>query len=531
MTNGTDRNRAAKGDEDSPLRDESHTATPGSVLNHEIRHFTDQLPYGILILRPDFTVDYFNATFGNMFAYEVKALPDIGSWFEKTFQRPLMRQMLDPISGKRQEGGRFETVIAIQSQEKGRRLCHIHVISLTDGCLLTTCHDITERSRIESEMQYSKFDSVSLLISGLALIMDDTVESLQGLLETTWGQEPPVVRKLQAVDQEVRSGRELLLRIQTFTGGRTKETRPADLNEIIRKTSTLFANTRQGITVHRKLEERLWAVEADRIQIEKMLIHLYMYLQQTAPDSGEFQIETENTVLPGDESILYRVNPGRYVKVTLAGKAMPKGGLGRPKALRLSSLMNEIGLRDSLGITCALCILQGHGGVMTVSGLEDSMPVMQILLPATEAPAIETPLRRKARASGGTILLVDDDEVLIELNREILESAGYRVLAACSGREALEMYGVWKGDIDLVMLDMIMPGMGGGETFRELKKMDPRVSVIIISGYSLPDEVCRLLEEGCRGFLQKPFQLPALLKKIRQVIGGQEGKGWESYDS
>jgi DNA-binding NarL/FixJ family response regulator len=93
------------------------------------------------------------------------------------------------------------------------------------------------------------------------------------------------------------------------------------------------------------------------------------------------------------------------------------------------------------------------------------------------------------------------------------------------------MYGVWKGDIDLVMLDMIMPGMGGGETFRELKKMDPRVSVIIISGYSLPDEVCRLIEEGCRGFLQKPFQLPALLKKIRQVIGGQEGKGWESYDS
>jgi CheY-like chemotaxis protein len=380
-------------------------------------------------------------------------------------------------------------------------------------------------------MQYSKFDSVSLLISGLALIMDDTVESLQGLLETTWGQEPPVVRKLQAVDQEVRSGKDLLLRIQTFTGGRTKETRPADLNEIIRKTSTIFANTRQGITVRRKLEERPWAVEADRVQIEKMLIHLYMYLQQTAPDSGEFQIETENTVLPGDESILYRVNPGRYVKVTLAGKAMPKEGLGRPKALRLSSLMNEIGLRDSLGITCALCIIQGHGGVMTISGLEDSVPVLQIMLPATEAPAVETPLRREARSSGGTILLVDDDEVLIELNREILESAGYRVLAACSGWEALEMYGVWKGDIDLVMLDMIMPGMGGGETFRELKKMDPRVSVIIISGYSLPDEVCRLIEEGCRGFLQKPFQLPALLKKIRQVIGGQEGKGWESYDS
>ncbi len=193
--------------------------------------------------------------------------------------------------------------------------------------------------------------------------------------------------------------------------------------------------------------------------------------------------------------------------------------------------MNETGLRDSLGITFALCFIQGHGGVMTISGLEDSMPVVQILLPATEAPAIETPLRRKAGSSGGTILLVDDDEVLIELNREILESAGYRVLVACSGREALEVHEMWKEDIDLIMLDMIMPGMGGAETFRELKKRDPRVSVIIISGYSLPDEVCRLLEEGCRGFLQKPFQMPVLLKKIRQVMGGRDDNGRERHDS
>jgi two-component system, cell cycle sensor histidine kinase and response regulator CckA len=530
MKNGSERNRVAERTEDRLLRDEGRSGIQGPVLNHEISHFTDQLPFGILILRPDFTVDTFNATFGNMFAHELKTLPDIGSWFEKAFQRPLMRKMLDPISGTRQAVDRFETVISIQSQEKGRRLCHIHVIPLTDGRLLTTCDDITERSRIESEMRYSKFDSVSLLISGLAFIMDDIIEGFHGLLETTWGQEPPVLRTLQTVDYEVRSARELLLRIQTLTGGRMKGTKPADLNEIIRKTSTMFSNTREGVTVHRKLEERLWAVQADRIQLEKMLIHLYMYLQQASTGCGEVQIETENMVLPGDESIFYRVNPGRYVRVTLAGKAMLKGPPSRPKALRLSSLMNEIGLRDSLGITCALCIIQGHGGVMMVGGLENSMPVMQILLPATEAPALETPVRREARSSRGSILLVDDDEVLIELNREILEAAGYRVLAACSGREALEMYEIWKGDIDLVMLDMIMPGMGGEETFRELKKMDPRVSVIIISGYSLRDEVCRLLDEGCRGFLQKPFQLTALLKKIRQVIDGQKGNGRESHD-
>jgi two-component system cell cycle sensor histidine kinase/response regulator CckA len=125
---------------------------------------------------------------------------------------------------------------------------------------------------------------------------------------------------------------------------------------------------------------------------------------------------------------------------------------------------------------------------------------------------------------------VDDDEILIGVIREILETAGYRVLTACSGREAIEIYDAWEGDIDLVMLDMIMPGIGGAETFRALKKMDPRVSVIIISGYSLPDEVRELLAQGCRGFLQKPFLIPELFQKIRQVIRRDEGERGQTHE-
>ena len=190
-----------------------------------------------------------------------------------------------------------ETIIAVQTKRGGRRLCQVHFVALADGRLLTTYDDVAERSRIESEMQYTKIDSVSILTSGLALIMNGIVEGLQGLLETFQGQESPAFRQLQAVEQEARSGKELLLRIQSFAGGRLKEAKPVDLNEILRKTSTIFANTRDGITVRRKLEEKLWAVEVDRIQLEKMLIHLYMYLQQMSPKSGEFHIETENACL------------------------------------------------------------------------------------------------------------------------------------------------------------------------------------------------------------------------------------------
>jgi len=514
-----------------PQQDPVRTAPPSNP--DACRDFMEQMPFGVLTVRSDLTVDYLNGRFREMFGYDIRDIPDIRSWIEKFVHRPVSNNIIEQLvstRAPRTAGMHRETVIAVQTKHGGRRLCQVHFVSLADGRLLTTYENLAERSRIESELQYTKIDSVSILTSGLALIVNGMVEGLQGLIDTMQEQDSPAVKQLQAIEQEARSGRELLLRIQSFAGGRTKEAKPVDLNEILRKTSTIFANTKGGITARRKLEERLWPVEVDRIQLEKMLIHLYIHLQQMSPEGGEFHIEAENTCLFAPESTLYRVKPGRYVKVTLAASAVTQGQVGRPKALRLSSLMNDIGLRDSLSITYAQCIVQSHDGVMTLSGDEGSPTVIQILLPASESRTVSAPARRDTPPSGGMILLVDDDEILTEVIREILETAGYQVLTAFNGREALEIYETWRGDIDLVMLDMIMPGMGGADTFGELKKIDPDVTVIIISGYSLPDEVRELLAQGCRGFLQKPFLIPELFKKIRQVIQQDDAKRGQTHE-
>lgn len=489
--------------------------------------FMEQMPFGVLAARPDYTVDYVNGRFREMFGYGIEEIPDIRSWFEKFAHKPVSNGMLEQLfhaRTPRAQGLHRETVIAVQTKRGGRRLCQVHFVTLADGRVLTTYENVAERGRIESELQYTKIDSVSILTGGLALILNGIADDLHTLLETVQGQNTPAVKQLQAIEQESRSARELLQKIQSFTGGRVNEARPVDLKEIIRKTSTIFANTRGGITVRRRLDEKLWAVEVERIQLEKMLIHLYFHLQQVSPTSPEFHIEAENACLFAPESTLYRVKPGRYVKVSLSASTLPQAPAGRPRALRLSAMMNDAGLRDSLSMTYAQCIVQGHGGVMTLTGGEESASAIHILLPAAEAPALETPVRRQAGSSGGTILLVDDDEVLTGVIREILESAGYQVLTAFNGREALEIYEAWRGDISLVMLDMIMPGMGGAETFRALKAMDPDVSVLIISAYSLPDEIRDLLAQGCKGFLQKPFLIPELFNAIRQAIRRDDGK-------
>jgi two-component system, cell cycle sensor histidine kinase and response regulator CckA len=516
-------------DETDPPGDFPEKPHPASQPD-SCRDFMEQMPFGVLTVRPDFRVDYINGRFRDMFGYEIQQIPDIRSWFEKFMHKPVSNSVVEQIfntwalKASTAAGMHWESMIAVQTKRGGTRLCLVHFVALADGRLLTTYENAAERSRIESEMQYTKVDSVSILTSGLDLIMDGIVEGLQGLLETLQGQESPAVRQIQCIEREARSGSNLLLKIRSFAGGRSKEARPVDLNEILRKTSTIFANTKGGITVRRELKEDLWPLEIDRLQLEKMLIHLYIHLQQMSPKSGEFHIEADNACLSTPEATLYRLKPGRYIKVTLAAGAAEHGQAGRPKALRLSSLMNDSGLRDNLSIIYAQCIVQSHGGVMSLSDDEEFPPVIQILLPASESRSVSAPARRDIAPSGRTILLVDDDEILIEVIREILETAGYRVITAANGHEALEIHEAWGDNIDLVMLDMIMPGMGGAETFTELKKIDPDVPVIIISGYSLPDEVGELLSQGCEGFLQKPFLIPDLLQKIRQVSRRDEGK-------
>jgi len=490
----------------------------------------EQLPFGVLTARSDFSVDYLNGRFREMFGYEPGEIPDIRAWFEKFAHRSVPNGMPDPFfqGGSPAEGGvHREACIAVQTKRGGWRLCQVHFIALADGRLLTTYENMAGRSSSDSELQYTKIDSVDILSGGLALILKGITDGLQGLQEIFLGENSPAGKQLLALEQEARSAEELLRKIRGFAGSRVSDTAPIDLNEIIRKTSTIFANTRGGMSVRRKLDEALWAVEVDRIQIEKMLIHLYFHLNQVDPAGSGLLIETGNVHLSAPESTLYRIKPGRYAKVSLASNAVEQALPGRPRALRLSTLMNDAGLRDNLSLTYAQCIIQGHGGVMTLGGADEAPSAVQFLLPAAGAASPESSVPRRAAASPGTVLLVDDDEVLSGLIREILEASGYQVLTAFNGREAVAVYDTWRDGIDLVLLDMIMPGMGGAETFRELKAMNPDVSVLIISAYSLLDEVRGLLEQGCKGFLQKPFRIPELLSAIRRSVrpGGGRKRG------
>ena len=117
-----------------------------------------------------------------------------------------------------------------------------------------------------------------------------------------------------------------------------------------------------------------------------------------------------------------------------------------------------------------------------------------------------------------TILLVDDEKMVLEVSREMLEFLGYRVYAARSGQEALAGYMEKRKEIDLVILDMILPGISGGETFNRLREINSDAKVLLSSGYSINGEAKTIMDRGCNGFIQKPFQLSKLSEKVREML-------------
>jgi PAS domain S-box-containing protein len=383
--------------------------------------------------------------------------------------------------------------------------------------------DITEKKQLEKQLQQaSRMEAIGTLAGGIAHDFNNLLMCIQGnvsLMLLNMGSNHPYHEKLRSIEQYVQQGSDLTRQLLGFTRGGKYEVKPTDLNELIRRCSVMFGRTKREIRIHRKLQEAIWPVEVDRGQIEQVLLNLYVNAWQAMPGGGDLYLETENVTLEDKYVHMVGLKPGRYVKaaVTDTGIGMDEGTQRRIFDPFFTT--KEMGRGTGLGLASAYGVLKNHDGIISVQSEEGRGATFTMLLPASdkEIPA-EQEMSEELLHGTETILLVDDEEMILKVGGELLEHLGYTVLIASGGDAAIDAYRAKGNLIDLVILDMIMPGLGGGETFDKLLVIDPGVRVMLSSGYSISDEAQGILDRGCQGFIQKPFNAKKLSRKLRETL-------------
>jgi CheY-like chemotaxis protein len=281
----------------------------------------------------------------------------------------------------------------------------------------------------------------------------------------------------------------------------------------------MFGRTKKEITIHRKLPDDLHAVEADYGQFEQVLLNLYVNAWQAMPSGGEIYLETQNTVLDERYCLPYHAMPGRYIKITVTDTGSGMDIETRQRIFDPFFTTKDMGKGTGLGLASAYGIIKNHGGIITVYSEKGYGSTFAIYLPASEKEIeAEKTVKSRLFRGEGTILVVDDERTNTNVVKELLERLGYTILTAQNGKKAIQLYRAHRNAIRLVILDMIMPGMNGKETLAALKKIDKNVCVLLSSGYSLNGEATKIIEMGCRGFIQKPFRIEELSQKIKDAM-------------
>jgi signal transduction histidine kinase len=390
--------------------------------------------------------------------------------------------------------------------------------------------EIEERKRAEKEranledmlIQAQKMEAIGTLGGGIAHDFNNLLMGIRGhasLMLADMDANHPLHDNLISIEQYVQAGAELTSQLLAFAMRGKYEVKTIDLNELIIKNVQMFARTNKGIRISTQYQDNIWPVDVDQGQIDQVLLNLFVNAAQAMSNSGNLYIRTKNVMLDADYVQKFNVKPGNYIRTSVQDTGVGMDESTIAKIFDPFFTTKEMGRGTGLGLASAYGILRNHGGFIAVASKINEGSTFDFYLPASFKEVGKDKSFEKTLLKGSeTILLVDDEDMIIDVTSRMLKKLGYKFLIAQSGQEALELFAAEKNHIDLVILDMIMPGMGGKDTYEALKKINPDVKILLSSGYSISGEAMELINRGCNGYIQKPFSYTQLSQRMREIL-------------
>jgi len=380
-----------------------------------------------------------------------------------------------------------------------------------------------EKKKLEAQLQQvKKMRAIGTLAGGIANDFNNLLSIIQAnasLLLLDIDKAHPCYANLKKIEKQVQRGAELSAQLLGYAGKGRYKARTIDINQIVKRTAETFAKKRKNITIQCDPAHDLRPTDGDPVQIEQVLWNLYINAADAMPNGGEILLSTRNVSQDTIHEKFSHPQAMDYILVTVTDRGTGMGKEIRDRIFEPFFTTKGSNRRPGLGLTAAYGIIEGHRGYIDFDSSEGKGTSFYIYLPASQRMVdVDLPIDRRIATGTGTVLLVDDDPMVIEVGTRLLKILGYEVLEARGGREAIDICRASKDKIDLVILDMIMPDLNGSETYDRMKDIDPGIKVLLTTGYSIDGEASEIMERGCDGFLQKPFSINELSEKIEEIL-------------
>ena len=491
------------------------------------KSLSENAPDIIFTLGLDGTFTYLNPAFEEILGYKRKE--GMGSHFTEFAMKADAKNHMDLF--KRIRDGKEtirDMVLVLIRKDGSARLLNLSGAPNIDATgevtgMVGLLKDISEQRRLESQFrQAQKMEAIATLSSSIAHDFNDLLMGIQGEISLMLLGITPShshYEALKGIQKQVMGGVKLTKQLFGYARKDKQEVKPINLNELVEEISETFGRIKKDITIHCQLLDDLYSIQVVKGQIEQVLLNLFVNAADAMPDGGDLILKTENMAHTDMEGKAYDSRPGDYVLLTVTdtGHGMDKETMEHIFAPFFTT--KERGKGTGLGLASVYSIINAHGGYIDVESTEGYRTTFRIYLPVPEDEVYEELKTAEQYIDGtGTILLVDDNEVMLRVGTSLLEAMGYRVLLAKDGKKAIEAYKQHRDDIDLVLLDMVMPNVSGGKAYDHMKKINSAVKVLLTSGYGIDGQATEILNRGCNGFIQKPFTMKELSTKIKEVL-------------